>query len=89
MKPTRPILSDAMRILDGLENPAGAECDGSTAHLRELTPAEELVLVSIMGPNGLSYFSNAVGTFGAVSTGGGLGSSCERGSPLGSCACRD
>ena len=68
MQPTRPSLADCLRVLDLLENPAGAKIDGTSAHRRVLAPTSERGLVSIMDPNGM-YYANTVGTFGVVSAG--------------------
>ena len=66
MHQTRPILADAMRILKGIANPAGAKFDGSKDHRRAKTPDGGIGIVPIMGPNGPSY-ANPVGAFGVVS----------------------
>ena len=66
--PTRPSLSDAIRIADCLNKPATSKLGGTSAHSRALTPESEHGLVSIMGPNGL-FYANTVGTAGVVSAG--------------------
>ena len=52
-QPTRPSLSDFLRVLDLLENPAGAKIDEKPAHRRAITPKNEHGLVSIMDPDGM------------------------------------
>ena len=68
MQPTRPSLSDAMRILNRLNDPAKDKSDGRQSHRAVLTPKPERGLVSIVGPNGL-FYANAVGTIGVVPAG--------------------
>ena len=68
MQPARPSLAGCLRVLDLLENPAAAKIDGTSAHLRIITPEPEHGLVSIMGPDGM-FYANTVGAFGVVSAG--------------------
>ena len=68
MQTTRPSLSDALRILSRLKEPAAAKFDGCQAHRMVLTPKPERGLVSTVGPNGL-FYANAVDAFGVVSAG--------------------
>ena len=66
MQPESPSLSDAMRIIDGLKIPAGAEFDWRKAHRMALATEADRGLVSTMVANGL-FYANAVGAFGFVS----------------------
>ena len=68
MKPSRPRLSESMRILFVLGNPVGTEFDGSKANRMVLTPEVGRWLVAIMGPGGL-FYANAIGNFGLVGAG--------------------
>ena len=68
MELTRPGFSNAMGILDGLEEPTGGKFGAEKAHRMVLVPPDERGLVSIAGPVEFCY-SNTVGAFGAVSDG--------------------
>ena len=66
MKPARPSLSGAMRIVDGRKIPVGAKFDGGKVHRRVLAHEGKHGLLSAMGPNGL-FYGNTVGAIGVVS----------------------
>ena len=68
MQPTRPSLTDALRIAEVLEKPAAAKWGGTSARRRVLTHEPEHGLVSSVGPNGF-FYANTVGAFGAVAAG--------------------
>ena len=63
MQPTRPCLSDAVRILDGIGDPAGAKFDGRKARRTAITPDVSRAMGSIMGKDGL-FYASTVGAFG-------------------------
>ena len=68
MKPTRPCLAAAFRILNCINDPSAAQFDGCSPHRMVLTPTPEHGLVSTVGPNGL-FYAHAIGAFGVVSAG--------------------
>ena len=72
MKPARPGLADAVRILEVSKRPIGAKSDGHKARRMAIVPGNERGLASTMGANGL-FYANTVCTFGAVSAGGNWG----------------
>ena len=69
MRPTRPGLSEAVRMRDILARSIGAKFDGCKARRRVVVPENERGAVSIMRPGGL-FRANAVCTFGVVSSWG-------------------
>ena len=78
VQPTRHSLSDALRILNRLNDPAEAKFDGCQAHRMVLTPKPERGLVAIVGHNGLFLRENRRrlrGTLGRPK----LGPNCKRG----------
>ena len=68
MRPTRPSLADAARIMDRPNDPAAAKWGGVSARRQVIAPEPEHGLVSIMGADGL-FYSNTIGAFGVVSAG--------------------